>query len=157
GAGLYRASALAPITVRSAPMRYVHAALVALLLTAAAQTDPHHDLLDRLTGHWVMRGVIAKQQTTHDVEAQWVLNKEYLQIHETPADKAASGRPQYEAITHVAWDPKAAEYAILWLDTTGVANFPPAGVGHAKPAGDTIPFVFKDPAGGGDRTTFSYD
>ena len=44
-----------------------------------AQSDPQHDLLDKLTGHWVMRGTIRKQQTTHDIDAQWVPDKEYVQ------------------------------------------------------------------------------
>ena len=124
--------------------------------SAAARVDPQRELLEKLTGHWVMRGVIAKQQTTHDIDARWVLDKEYLQIHEVSREKDASGKPQYEAIIHVVWDPKAGEYACLWLDTTAIATFPPEGVGHAKPEHDKIAFVFKD-ADGGIHTTFTYD
>jgi hypothetical protein len=143
--------------------------LAVILLTATgavpspAQTpasrspaDPQHALLDRLIGTWVLRGVIAKQQTTHDIEARWVLNKEYVQIHETSREKDATGKPQYEALVLVVWEPKAGEYACLWLDTTGVSLFAPEGVGRAKPAGDTIPFFFKD-ATGGVHNTFAYD
>ena len=104
-----------------------------------------------------MRGTIGKQQTTHDLDAQWVLDKEYVQLHEVSREKDAAGKPQYEAIVYFVWDPKAGEYACLWLDTTGLATFPPAGVGHAKPERDRIAFVFKDPDGGGTRNTFSYD
>ena len=109
-----------------------------------------------MVGHWVLRGTIAKQQTTHDVDAQWVLDKEYVQIHEVSREKDGAGKPLYEAMILVVWDPKAGEYACLWLDTTGVANFPPEGVGRAKPRGDSIPFVFKDP-NGGIHNTFAYD
>jgi len=122
-----------------------------------AQSDPQHDLLDKLTGHWVMRGTIRKQQTTHDIDAQWVLDKEYVQLHEVSREKDAAGKPEYEAIVYFVWDAKLGEYACLWLDTTGLATFPPAGVGHAKPERDRIAFVFKDPDGGGTRNTFSYD
>ena len=153
-------------------MRHIHVSAVALLVLVAAAAAPlaqtqasrdpkytsRRELLDRLTGHWVAQGVIGKQQTTHDIDAKWVLDKEYVQIHEISREKDASGKPQYEAILHVVWDPKAGEYACLWLDTTGIANFPPEGVGHAKPEpADTIAFVFKDPGGGGDLTTFTYD
>jgi hypothetical protein len=124
--------------------------------TAASKADSQRELLERLAGRWVMRGVIAKQQTTHDIDARWVLDKEYLQIHEVSREKDAAGKPQYEAIVHVVWDPKAGEYACLWLDTTGIANFPPEGVGHAKPERDKMSFVFKD-ADGGIHTTFTYD
>jgi hypothetical protein len=139
----------------------VYAFLVATALTlpavpAARQTDPQRALLEKMTGHWVLRGTIAKEQTTHDVDAQWVLDKEYVQIHEVSREKDAGGKPKYEAIIHVVWDPKAGEYACLWLDTTGVATFPEAGVGHAKPSGDAIRFRFTDPTGG-TNTTFAYD
>ena len=82
-------------------------ALVAAPAASAQRPDPQVELLERMTGHWVLRGTIAKQQTTHDVD--------------------------------VAWD------------------FTSTGIGHARPASDRIPFVFKDPGGGGIRTTFIYD
>ncbi len=126
-------------------------------LPQSTPPDPQHALLDKLIGHWLLRGTIGKAQTTHDVEAQWVLDKEYVQIHEVSREKDAAGKPQYEAIIYVVWDPKAGEYAALWMDTTGISVFLPAGVGHAKPDRDRIPFVFKDPDGGGTRNTFAYD
>lgn len=149
-------------------MRYPHAVFVVLILAAAAvptlaltqagaaKPDPQHELLDRLTGKWVLRGVIAKEQTTHDIDARWVLEKGYVQIHEVSREKDANGRPRYEALVYVVWDPKVGEYACLWLDTTGVSTFAPEGIGHAKPGGDKIAFVFKE-AAGGVHNTFAYD
>lgn len=134
----------------------VAATLMLPAAPAARQTDPQRALLEKMTGHWVLRGTIAKEQTTHDVDAQWVLDKEYVQIHEVSREKDAVGKPKYEAIIHVVWDPKVGEYACLWLDTTGVATFPEAGVGRAKPTGDAIRFRFTDPTGG-INTTFAYD
>jgi hypothetical protein len=136
--------------------------LAPTLLAAGPQTpqtakaDPQRELLDRFTGHWVLRGVIAKKQTTHDVDVEWVLNKEYLRMHEVSREKDAAGTPLYEAIVYLVWEPKAGEYACLWLDTTGISLFAPEGVGRATPAPDRIPFFFKD-ADGGVRTTFIYD
>jgi hypothetical protein len=124
--------------------------------TPAAAPNPQRELLERLTGRWVMRGTISGRQTTHDIDAQWVLEKEYVQIHEVSREKGPDGKPQYEAIIYVVWEPKAGEFACLWMDTTGIANFPPEGVGHAKPSGDRIAFIFKDPAGSV-HTTFAYD
>ena len=124
--------------------------------TPPATSDPQRDLLEKLAGHWVARGTIRQTPTTHDIDAQWVLEKEYVQIHETSRERDASGKPRYEALVYVVWDPRAGEYACLWLDTTGISLFAPEGVGHAKPERDRIPFVFRDPDGGV-HTTFSYD
>ena len=85
----------------------VAATLMLPVVPAARQADPQRALLEKMTGHWVLRGTIAKAQTTHDVDAQWVLDKEYIQIHEVSREKDASGKPAYEAIIHVVWDPKA--------------------------------------------------
>jgi hypothetical protein len=39
-----------------------------------------------MTGHWVMTGTIRRQPTTHDVDAEWVLKREYLRIQEVSRD-----------------------------------------------------------------------
>ena len=114
-------------------------------------------LLDKMTGRWVLTGTIAKQQTTHDVDVDWILNREYLRIHEVSREKNAAGGPEYEAWIHIAWDAKKSEYAVLWLDNTAVFTFAADGIGHAKPDGDRIPMLFTDPDGGGIHTMFSYD
>jgi hypothetical protein len=143
--------------------RVVVAVALAVLAapTARAQragaTGPPDALLDKMTGHWVLTGTIAKQQTTHDVDVDWILNREYIRIHEVSREKTAAGGPKYEAWIHIAWDAKKSEYAVLWLDNTAVFTFAADGIGHAKPDGDRIPMLFADPDGGGIHTTFSYD
>lgn len=143
---------------------------------AARPDDRRRELLGKMVGRWVLRGTIARKQVTHDVDARWVLNQEYVQIHEVSRERDAAGKPQYEAIVYVVWNPKVGEYACLWLDTTGIASFPPEGVGHAKTTsenigadnsggdnvgGEKIAFIFRDPddrdGGGGIHTTFAYD
>lgn len=130
--------------------------LAALAQAEPAPPDPQRELLDRLTGHWVMRGTIAQQQTTHDIEAQWVLDRGYVQIHDVSRERNDSGKPEYEALVYVVWEPKLGEYACLWLDSTGVAAFPPEGVGHAQPEPDRIAFVWGD-SESGIHNTFTYD
>ena len=66
-------------------------------------------LLDHLAGHWVMTGTLGGKRITHDVDATWVLKREYLQFHEVSRDKDASGVPAYEAIVLLGWDAKANE------------------------------------------------
>ena len=135
------------------------AALVAPIAHAqlAGAAEAPEALLDKMTGRWVLTGTIGKQQTTHDVDVDWILNRGYIRIHEVSREKNAAGGPEYEAWIHIAWDAKKSEYAVLWLDNTAVFTFAADGIGHAKPDGDRIPMLFRDPDGGGIHTTFSYD
>ena len=38
--------------------------------------------MDRMVGEWVMTGAIAGEQVTHDVQAEWILDRRYVRIHE---------------------------------------------------------------------------
>ncbi len=112
------------------------------------------DLLDHLAGRWVLQGTIAKKQTTHDVDADWVLAHHYLRIREVSRELNPDGTPQYEAAVYVGWDEPAAQYTCAWLDVYSGSFM---SIGAGKRSGDTIPFVFKDrEPGEGFRTTFVY-
>ncbi len=134
---------------------------LALLLPASACSQdaiPPRDLLDRLTGDWLLQGMIAGDPVTHDVTARWVLEGGYLQLHELAREKDETGRPAYEAIVIIAWEETAGEYQCLWLDTTGNTAFTgEVVIGRAEPSGNDIPFVFTDAEGGRFFNTFSYD
>lgn len=135
-------------------------ALAALVAPAARAQSPAaapEALLDKLTGHWLLTGTIARKPTTHDVDADWILKREYLRLHEVSRERDAAGGPEYEAWIYIVWDAKKTEYAVLWLDNTAAFTFGAEGIGHAKLDGDRIPILFKDPDGGGIHTTFSYD
>lgn len=121
-----------------------------------ADPGPEHALLNKLTGKWVMKGKIGKQETTHDVVAGWVLNEEYVQIHETSREKDAKGKQIYEAIVYVSWDPAKKQFACMWLDTTAVSSFTPVGIGQLGQDGKHIVFHF-DQGSDGIETTFAYD
>jgi len=114
-------------------------------------------LLDRLTGHWVLRGKIAGKETTHDIEADWVLRREYVRLHEVSREKNSDGQPAYEAIVFIGWDPASSQYACLWLDSTAGSGLSTQGIAHAKRSGDQLPFVFKEADGSISFTnTFAY-
>ena len=67
-------------------------------------------LLDKMTGKWVMTGTIDKEQVTHDVDVDWILNRRYIRIHEVSREKNTDGELAYEAWIHIAWDPKNGDY-----------------------------------------------
>jgi len=138
------------------PVALAFASLFVPAGLAQSQATPEA-LLDKMTGHWVMTGTVGKQRTTHDVDVDWVLKREYIQIHEVSREKDSDGSIAYEAWIYIVWDAKNNEYATMWLDNTVATNFAAEGIGHAKPDGDRIPFIFKEADGTGIHTTFAYD
>jgi len=132
-------------------------ALVIAAASASAQAPPHQDpLLDHLSGGWILQGTIAGHQTTHDIESEWVLNHEYLRLHETSREKNAQGQPAYEAIIFIEWDESSSAYKCLWLDSTGGGGLS-APIALGKRGNDEITFSFKDKdKDSGVDTTFAY-
>jgi hypothetical protein len=136
-------------------------AILALLFmtsfSASAQQSAHKEpLLDRLVGNWILQGTIAGHETTHDIESEWVLNHEYLRIHEASREKNAQDQPAYEAIVFIESNESSNEYRCLWLDSTGGGGLAvPAALG--KRGNDEISFLFKNKnKDSGVHTTFAY-
>src|SRR3954469_6574624 len=143
------------LPIMKTPMRLV---ILSLLFAAhlPAQALPADSLFNRLVGRWELRGTIARQSTVHDVSFNWLLGREYVQMHEVSRERAANGSPAYEAVVMFGRDPKSGEYACLWLDNTGASAFDPIGTGRGRVAGDSIPFVFHYTPATGFHTTFVY-
>ena len=114
-------------------------------------------LIDNMTGEWVMSGTIDKEKVIHDVYVDWILKRQYIRIHEVSREKNADGELAYEAWIHIAWDKENAEYVVMWLDNTSTTNFAAEGVGHGKPDGNRIPFVWEFADGSGIHNTFAYN
>jgi hypothetical protein len=133
---------------------------VLVLIVAArfpAQALPADSLFNRLIGHWVLRGTIARQATIHDVTFEWMLGREYVQMHEVSRERAANGKPAYEAVVLFGRDPKSGEYACLWMDNTAPSVFNPQDVGRGRVAGDSVHFVFHYTKTDGFHTVFLYN
>jgi hypothetical protein len=122
-----------------------------------APADAPAQLLDHLAGRWVMSGTIDGKQTTHDVDADWVLKREYIRLHEVSREKDGSGGAAYEAIVFLSWNSKTGEYSCLWLDNTAGGALSPEGIAHGKPAANAIPLVFAIRGKEAMHTTFLYD
>ena len=129
--------------------------------TAAAQESTDMmapvKLLDHLAGIWAMKGSIGGKQVVHDVTADWVLNREYLRLHEISREHDAAGKPAYEAIVFISWDAKPQQYTCLWLDSTSGGGLSAEGLAHANQARDAMPFVFNLSSNASLHTTFRYD
>jgi hypothetical protein len=75
--------------------------LVLASLSASARRGPLNDpLLDRLVGTWVLQGTIGGQQTTHDIQADWVLAHGYVRLHEVSREKGADGSPFHNTFVY---------------------------------------------------------
>ena len=128
--------------------------VLGLRLSAGAQQPTLQDpLLDRMVGKWLLSGEIVGKPTTHDVDATWALNHQFVHIHETSREKTAAGLPQYEANVFLGWDMKRNEYVVHWMDVFG-GGF--SGMGYADKKENTIPVIFKSPEGDF-HTTFTFD
>jgi hypothetical protein len=131
------------------------AAFLWSVIPASAQQPPS-SLLDRLIGTWVLTGTIDGKPTTHDVIAEWVLNREYVRLQEVSREKDNKGGPAYEAIVFIGTDPKTGEYTCLWLDSTEGGGLSNNGIGRGRPTPDSIPFVFFPGSKNQFRNTFVY-
>ena len=150
-------------TIRSATLLWAIAPFLLVFdapAPARAQDSavPDHEaLMDHMVGEWLMTGTIAGEQVTHDVDAEWILGRRYVRLHEVSRERDEDGGLAYEAWIHVAWDAENEEYVVMWLDNTGTTNFAAEGVGHGKPDGVRIPFVWSFADGTGIHNTFEYD
>lgn len=124
--------------------------LLALFHLASMQqsdADAAAALMNHLVGRWTMTGTLGGKQTTHDADARWVLNREYVEFHETSRDRRQDGSPAYEAILFLAWHAKTSEFMCLFLDNTVGGGLSPEGIAHGKRSGNAISVVFACRAG----------
>ena len=123
----------------------------------AQATQPIGPLEEQLIGHWVLQGTLGGKETTHDVDAVWVLNREYVQLHELSRAKKPDGTPEYEAIIYIEWQERTHQYSFLWLDSTAGGGISANIIAHASPEGNKIPFVYQVKGDETFHNTFTYD
>jgi hypothetical protein len=105
----------------------------------------HDALLDHMTGNWTLSGKVMGRTAAHTVAAEWVLNHQFLRIHETDDAPAAQGRVPYEAIVMVGYDNTSDRYVAHWTDIYGGRYSETLGYGSRS--GDEIRLVFEYPDG----------
>jgi Protein of unknown function (DUF1579) len=128
--------------------------LLLLTATALAQTKsapldgPHRpfqdDLLENLQGQWKLTGTIAGHPGEGVLDAAWVLNHQFLKIHEK-GTSVIPGRPPYEADVYIGYDNASDRYVIHWIDIYG-GRFSET-IGYGTRSGNTIRFNFEYPDG----------
>lgn len=112
---------------------------------AQAQVAWQEDLVGHLAGSWRISGEVRGNAAHHDVQADWVLNRQFLRITEkTSADAPASER-HYDSIWYLGYDDTSDRYVLHLIDTYG-ARFSET-LGYGVRAGNEIRFVFEYPDG----------
>ena len=122
--------------------------LIALLIalapaSSAAQTPAgwHDDLVDHMTGTWKLQGPVMGHTGHHDVEAEWVLNHQFLRIHEKTNASASADEHAYEATWFLGYDPISERYVLHLLDIFG-GRFSET-LGYGTRDGNALRFVFE--------------
>ena len=114
-------------------------------LAGAQQAPLVSPILDKLAGHWVLRGEIAHKATVHDVDAAWAIQHHYLRVHEVSREKNDRGQPAYEAEVMIGFVDATKTYSCVWLDVYGGTSM--VSIGVAAPQENELAFVFKDEKG----------
>jgi hypothetical protein len=116
-------------------------------VAAVAQSSAgwRDDLAGHMAGTWKMAGKVMGHDAHHTVEAEWVLNHQFLRIHEKTDATAPSSEHQYEANWYLGFDPLSERYVLHLLDVFG-ARFSET-LGYGVRDGSSIRFVFEYPDG----------
>jgi len=85
------------------------------------------------------------QQAQHTVEVEWVLNHQFLRIHEEDDLAPKSGGPAYEAMAMLGYDNTSERYVLHWMDIYGGRYSETLGYGARN--GNEIRFTFEYPDG----------
>ncbi|PYX86674.1 MAG: hypothetical protein DMG68_14655 [Acidobacteria bacterium] len=113
----------------------------------------HDDLLEQLAGKWRLSGTIMGRNAEHDVQAEWVLNHQFLRVHEKEIVPAKTDAVPYEAIVMIGYDNASERYVAHWMDVYG--GRVSETLGYGRRAQDAVEFVFEYPDGPF-RTTFRW-
>ncbi len=112
----------------------------------AQQPAPWQDgLVDHLSGTWKVEGQVLGHDARHEVQADWVLNHQFLRIHEKTAATAPKTERPYEATWFLGYDPVSEKYVLHLMDIYGARYSETLGWGWQD--GNQIKFVFEYPDG----------
>jgi hypothetical protein len=122
-------------------------ALVLLLpgISLAQVTAPPDELLDHLSENWIVAGNVMGHPAHHQVDAEWVLNHQFLRIHEKTADDAPTSERRYEAFWFLGYDAVSERYVMHLIDVFG-PRFSET-LGYGVRSGNEIRFTFEYPDG----------
>jgi hypothetical protein len=105
----------------------------------------HDELVDHMAGKWTMTGPVMGGIAHHDVDAEWVLDHQFLRVTEKTTESAPAGERRYEAIWFLGYDATSERYVLHLVDVYG-GRFSET-LGYGVRDGNAIRFVFEYPDG----------
>jgi Protein of unknown function (DUF1579) len=135
--------------LRTSLSAFILAALLAgsMPIRSGAQTSAEwrDDLAGRMAGTWKLEGRVMGRDAHHKIQADWVLDHRFLQIHEKTETGAPGTERKYEAIWFLGYDPISERYVVHLLDIFGGRFSETLGYGVRE--GNAIRLVFEYPDG----------
>ena len=120
-------------------------AFLSLPALAQTPTEWQDELANHLAGSWKLEGTVMGSNAHHDVQADWVLNRQFLRIQEKTAADAPATERRYDSIWYLGYDSVSERYVLHLMDTFG-ARFSET-LGYGTRDGSQIRFVFEYPDG----------
>jgi len=96
-------------------------------------------------GNWKLTGNVMGRAAEHSVAVEWVLNHQFLRVHEKDNAPATNDRVPYEAMIMVGYDNTSDRYSLIGM--TSSAGVFRKTLGYGTRSGDEIRFVFEYPDG----------
>jgi hypothetical protein len=103
----------------------------------------YDDLLDHFVGKWEVTSTVYGRPFTLDREAEWVLNHQYLRIHEKSREVIPSFNGPFEQTLYIGYSHRSKRYVVHELTVHGT-NGPtePEGFSYAYRTGNELKIVF---------------
>jgi hypothetical protein len=97
-------------------------------------------VLEQLAGTWNTTRKSSRATTLSIVQAEWVLNHQFLCLHYTDTATPSS----YEAIVFIGYDNTSDRYVAHWIDVFGGRFSETLGYGSRVPGGIRLVFEYPD-------------
>jgi hypothetical protein len=79
----------------------------------------HDDLLDHLTGKWAVAGTVHGKPSKQTLEAEWVLNHQFLRVYEKSVENVAAMKVPYEGVFFIGYDDSSNRYVAHLMNVFG--------------------------------------
>lgn len=99
--------------------------------------------LDRLVGSWTLIGNMGSTELRQKVNARWVIQGQFLEVHCIEEGSVTQDHPFYEAVYMLGYDSQSEEYSMHLFDTFGASFARTVGIG--KRHNDSVEFLFEYP------------
>jgi len=121
------------------------AVFFSFLIQAQDAVDWQNGLISHLAGAWKLEGKVMGNDAHHDVQVDWVFNRQFLRIQEKTTTNAPASERRYDSVWYLGYDPISERYVLHLMDTFG-ARFSET-LGYGIRDGNQIKFVFEYPDG----------